>query len=94
VRHRAAGRRPVAPLDDLVARRWYGDRYPSIGVMLRHGTVDLRPGAVAELLPPAPEWFEAPLATSGRQGRGSAVRETRRRATPPRPGLPPAARFR
>jgi erythromycin esterase-like protein len=42
-------------------RRWYGQRYLSIGFTFDHGTMSLGSGNTATLPPPKPEWFERPL---------------------------------
>ncbi len=46
-------------------RRWYGQRYVSIGFTGDHGTVSLGPEGTKSLPPPAPDWFEYPLAQAG-----------------------------
>jgi erythromycin esterase-like protein len=42
-------------------RRWYGDRYLSVGFTFDHGTVSLGAGQTVALPPPSSTWFEAPL---------------------------------
>jgi erythromycin esterase-like protein len=42
-------------------RRWYGERYRSIGFTLGHGAVSLGPGQTAVLPEPAEHWFERPF---------------------------------
>jgi erythromycin esterase-like protein len=42
-------------------RRWYGDRYLSIGFTFDHGAVYLGDGQTAEQPKPKPEWFEKPF---------------------------------
>ncbi len=42
-------------------RRWYGDRYVSIGFTFDHGTVNLGDGMTVALPPARSTWFEAPL---------------------------------
>jgi erythromycin esterase-like protein len=46
-------------------RRWYGQRYVSIGFTFDHGTVSLGPEGTVALPPPAPGWFEQPLGKVG-----------------------------
>jgi len=46
-------------------RRWYGDRYRSIGFTFDHGTVSTGPGQTATMPQPAPDWFEQPFGTVG-----------------------------
>lgn len=46
-------------------RRWYGQRYLSIGFTGDHGTVSLGPEGTAALPPPAPDWFEHPFGQTG-----------------------------
>jgi erythromycin esterase-like protein len=42
-------------------RRWYGDRYLSIGFTFDHGAVYLGDGMTADQPKPKPDWFEAPF---------------------------------
>ena len=42
-------------------RRWYGERYLSIGFTFDHGTVEFAPGQTVTVPPPAPDWFERPF---------------------------------
>jgi erythromycin esterase-like protein len=42
-------------------RRWYGDRYLSIGFTFDHGAVSLGDGQTADQPRPKPDWFEQPL---------------------------------
>jgi erythromycin esterase len=42
-------------------RRWYGDRYRSIGFTFDHGEIGLGGGETAVAPPPSSEWFEQPL---------------------------------
>lgn len=46
-------------------RRWYGQRYLSIGFTFDHGTVSLGPGETVALPQPAPGWFERPFGKIG-----------------------------
>lgn len=65
----APGLRIVAPPDPDMRfasagsylRRWYGDRYLSIGFTFDHGAVSLGFGQTATMPPPAPGWFERPF---------------------------------
>jgi erythromycin esterase len=43
-------------------RRWFGQRYVSIGFTFDHGTVSLGPDGTAVMPEPAEDWFEHPLA--------------------------------
>ena len=49
------------PTTGSYLRRWYGDRYLSIGVTFGSGAVSLGPGQSLTQPPPAPGWFERPL---------------------------------
>jgi erythromycin esterase-like protein len=49
------------PTTGSYLRRWYGDRYVSIGVTLGSGAVSLGPAQSLALPPPRPGWFERPL---------------------------------
>lgn len=42
-------------------RRWYGQRYRSVGFTVDHGTVSFGAGETVTLPPPKPEWFERPF---------------------------------
>jgi erythromycin esterase-like protein len=42
-------------------RRWYGNRYRTIGFTFDHGVVSLGPGQTVPMPPPAPDWFEQPF---------------------------------
>jgi erythromycin esterase-like protein len=46
-------------------RRWYGDRYLSIGFTFDHGTVGLLPAETVVMPPAAADWFEHPFAGVG-----------------------------
>jgi erythromycin esterase len=46
-------------------RRWYGQRYLSIGFTFDRGTVSLGPGATATMPQPAEDWFERPFGEVG-----------------------------
>jgi erythromycin esterase-like protein len=61
-------------------RRWYGQRYLSIGFTFDHGTVSLGPGATVTLPPPAPDWFERPF---GKVGFDQFTLDLRTPAPPP-----------
>jgi erythromycin esterase-like protein len=61
-------------------RRWYGQRYLSIGFTADHGTVSLGPEGTMALPPPAPVWFERPF---GRTGLGQFALDLRTPAPPP-----------
>jgi len=61
-------------------RRWYGQRYRSIGFTFDHGTVGLGPEGTLALPPPAPDWFERPL---GKVPLGQFAVDLRMPAPPP-----------
>jgi len=44
-------------------RRWYGQLYLSIGFTFDHGTISFGSGQTLTQPPPAPDWFEQPLAS-------------------------------
>jgi erythromycin esterase-like protein len=46
-------------------RRWYGERYLSIGFTFDRGTVSLGPGETVALPPAAQDWFERPFGEVG-----------------------------
>ena len=46
-------------------RRWYDQRYLSIGFTADHGTVSNGPEGTITLPPPAPDWFEHPFGQAG-----------------------------
>jgi erythromycin esterase-like protein len=46
-------------------RRWYGQRFLSIGFTFDHGTVSLGDGETAAMPQPAPDWLERPLGEVG-----------------------------
>jgi erythromycin esterase len=48
-------------------RRWYGQRYLSIGFTFHHGRVNLEPGKRAALPLPRHDWFERPLGMVDRE---------------------------
>jgi erythromycin esterase-like protein len=61
-------------------RRWFGQRYLSIGFTFDHGTVSLGPGQTVVLPRPAPGWFERPF---GDVGADQFVLDLRTPAPPP-----------
>jgi len=61
-------------------RRWYGERYLSIGFTFDHGAVSLGDGGTAVMPPPALEWFERPF---GKVRIDQFALDLRRPAPPP-----------
>lgn len=61
-------------------RRWYGQRYLSIGFTFDHGVVSLEPGTTAAMAPPAQDWFERPF---GKVGINQLALDLRAAAPPP-----------
>ncbi|MEU5722781.1 erythromycin esterase family protein [Micromonospora sp. NPDC047738] len=60
-------------------RRWYGQKYRSIGFTFDHGTVNAF-GTMTPMPPPAADWFEQPL---GRVGVGQFTLDLHTAAPPP-----------
>ncbi len=61
-------------------RRWYGQRYLSVGFTFDHGRVSTGAGDTAPMPAPAPGWFERPL---GRVGLDQFALDLRAPAPPP-----------
>jgi erythromycin esterase-like protein len=61
-------------------RRWYDQRYRSIGFTFDHGTVNLGPEGTVALPRPAPDWFERPF---GKVGLDQFALDLRTPAPPP-----------
>jgi erythromycin esterase-like protein len=61
-------------------RRWYGQRYRSVGFTFDHGTVSLGPEGTVALPQPAPDWFERPF---GKVGLDQFALDLRTPAPPP-----------